>query len=288
MPGKRKRLPDWLRKRVPGNKNIMETRKILNEFGLNSVCQSAKCPNIHDCFSNRTATFMIMGNICTRDCQFCAVQTGTPGALDDEEPLNIARAVEKLGLSHVVITSVTRDDLAAGGAEHFVSTIKEIRQLNSEVIIEILTPDFKNIKEAIEKVVRSGPDIFNHNVETIPRLYERVRPQAEYERSLAVLAYVKNLNPDIFSKSGIMVGLGEKEREVIQVMQDLRDIDCDIFTIGQYLQPSKGHLPVDQYVRPEQFEKYRVIAEDFGFKYVAAGPLVRSSFHASDFSEKFI
>jgi len=283
-----KRLPEWLRKKISVNQNVKETKKILKQYGLNSVCQSAKCPNRGECFSNKTATFMIMGNICTRDCRFCAVPTGDAEPLQEEEPVNIAHAVEELGLKHVVITSVTRDDLEDGGAEHFVKTINEIRKINPETIIEVLTPDFENDRNAIERVIEAKPDIFNHNVETIPELYKKVRPQAKYKRSLSVLKYVDELVEKIFTKSGIMVGLGETVEQVTDVMKDLREVNCDILTIGQYLQPGKEYLPVDEYIKPEQFEKYQEIAENLGFIYVASGPFVRSSFHAKEFSQIYM
>lgn len=288
MMRKRKRLPEWLKKKIPTNQNIKETKKILNKFGLNSVCQSAKCPNIGECFSSKTTTFMIMGNTCTRDCRFCAVQTGEPEPLNEKEPANIAQAVEELGLVHAVITSVTRDDLTDGGANHFAKTIKEIRQLSPEITLEVLTPDFKNNINAIEEVVKAKPDIYNHNVETIPGLYTEVRPQADYKQSLAVLEYVKKLDNRIFTKSGIMVGLGEKEEEVVSVMKDLRAVNCDILTIGQYLQPGKEYLPVEEYIKPQKFEEYKNIADKIGFTYVASGPFVRSSFHARDFSDIYL
>ncbi len=288
MNTERKRLPAWLKKKVSINQNIRDTRNILKKYGLNSVCQSARCPNIGECFSRKTATFMIMGNICTRNCRFCAIPTGDPEPLKEEEPCKLAQATEEMGLKHVVITSVTRDDLSDGGAEHFARTIKEIRKLNPGTVIEVLTPDFKNNKIAIKKVITAGPDIFNHNVETIPELYEKVRPQAKYERSLAVLKYVNDFDDKIFTKSGIMVGLGETKEKVIEVMEELRSVNCDILTIGQYLQPGKEYLPVEEYIEPQKFDEYKKIAQELGFIYVASGPFVRSSFHAQDFSDKYL
>lgn len=282
------RLPDWLRKRVSYHQDMNETEKILSKLELNTVCKSAKCPNLRQCFANKTATFMILGNTCTRNCSFCAVENGEPELLDSNEPGNIAKAVNLLGLRHVVITSVTRDDLADGGASQFVRTVGSIRNLNKNITIEILTPDFNFKKRSLEDIARVSPDIFNHNIETVPTLYDEVRPQALYKRSLNVLAYIKNLNPDIYTKSGIMVGLGETEKEVVAVMEDLLAVNCDILTIGQYLQPSKKHLEVKKYVRPEQFDKYKEIGLKLGFMYIASGPFVRSSFHASDFSDKYI
>ncbi|MFW5986002.1 MAG: lipoyl synthase [Halanaerobiales bacterium] len=283
---KRKRLPSWLRKKYKTNQEIKETKNILNELGLNTVCQSAKCPNIGECFSARVATFMIMGNSCSRSCRFCAVPSGPTEPLNPEEPKNIARAVRKMELAHVVITSVTRDDLDDGGAGHFAATVKEVRKLNPECVVEVLTPDFEKKKSALDKITAIKPDIFNHNVETVPALYDRVRPEANYERSLAVLKYIKDNSENVYIKSGLMVGLGESESEIIEVMEDLREIGCDILTIGQYLQPTKEHLPVDEYIPPAKFEEYKELGEELGFRYVASGPLVRSSFHASDFSEK--
>lgn len=288
MSVKRKRLPKWLRKRNKYNKNVFETRKILKELGLQSVCQNAKCPNMGECYSRKTATFMIMGNTCTRNCSFCAVNNGSPLPLDKEEAKRLASAVKKLSLNHVVITSVTRDDLTDGGAIQFVRCIEEIKKIKSNIVVEILTPDFKMNKDAISSIVDAGPDIFNHNIETTPRLYSEVRPEAIYQRSLDLLEYVKSLDSNIYTKSGIMLGLGELETEVIQVMKDLRRVGCDILTIGQYLQPSKGHLPVMEYIKPEEFEEYKWIGEGLGFKYVASGPLVRSSYQAEDFSCNYI
>ncbi len=288
MSVKRKRLPKWLRKRNPYNKNIMETKKILIGLGLQSVCHSAKCPNMGECFANKTATFMIMGNTCTRKCSFCAVNNGSPSPLDRDEPYNLTQAVEELGLKHVVITSVTRDDLPDGGAIQFVRCINELRKLDSNIVIEILTPDFKMNKEAIRQIVAAEPDIFNHNIETIPRLYSEIRPEAVYRRSLEVLKYIKELDKKIYTKSGIMLGLGETVDEVIQVMKDLRSISCDILTIGQYLQPTKNHYPVVEYIEPVEFEEYQESGERLGFRYVSSGPLVRSSYQADNFSNRFM
>lgn len=288
MPVKRKRLPEWLRKRNPYNRNIIEIKKILNKLGLESVCQNAKCPNIGECFANKTATFMIMGNTCTRNCKFCAVKNGEPMPLDKNEPYQLVQAVRELGLDHVVITSVTRDDLPDGGAVQFVNCIKGIRKLKSKTYIEVLTSDFQMNKEAIKKVVKAGPDIFNHNIETVPRLYPEIRPEAGYQRSLDVLEYAKKLNDKIFTKSGIMMGLGETIEEIIKVMKDLRHIKCDILTVGQYLQPSNNHVPVAKYIKPEQFKKYEEIGKKLGFKFIASGPLVRSSYNAGEFSSKYL
>nr|WP_240951388.1 lipoyl synthase [Caldanaerobacter subterraneus] len=251
----------------------------LKNMALNTVCQSANCPNMGECFARRTATFMIMGNICTRNCRFCAVEKGHPQPLDEEEPGRVAEAARRLGLKHVVVTSVTRDDLPDGGASHFAKTIYELKKLPG-VTVEVLVPDFMGNEEAIRTVVEAKPDVINHNVETVPRLYSRVRPKADYIRSLNLLKKVKELDPLILTKSGIMVGLGETEEEVIEVMKDLRDIDCDMMTIGQYLRPSHKHIEVAEYVTPEQFKRYEEIGYKLGFKHVASGPLVRSSYHA--------
>ena len=283
-----KRLPEWLRKKGISNRQMAETKRILNKLQLKTVCRSAKCPNIGECFAARTATFMIMGEICTRDCRFCAVKKGQPLPLDQSEPSRLAQAVKEMGLKHVVITSVTRDDLRDGGAIQFVRVIEEVRALNRSIIIEILTPDFKGDIRPINQLVQAGPTIFNHNIETVPRLYATVRPQADYQRSLQVLATVKKSDSEIYTKSGLMVGLGEREAEVLEVMRELRVINCDILTIGQYLQPGREHLPVVKYIEPEQFERYQELGRELGFKYISAGPYVRSSFHAADFSEQYL
>jgi len=284
----RKPFPSWLKKRVSFNENYLETSNLLKKLKLNTVCQSANCPNIGECFANRTATFMILGNVCTRNCRFCNVAGGTPEPLDDEEPQRVARAAVELGLKHVVITSVTRDDLPDGGAGHFARTIKEIKKIKPDTIIEVLTPDFRGDQNAINKVVEAFPRIYNHNIETIPELYDRVRPQADYNRSLNLLEYVKKTNERIYTKSGLMVGLGETQKQVIRVMKDLREVGCDILTIGQYLQPSKDHIEIEEYVRPEVFKEYEKIGYELGFKHVASDPFVRSSFHAEEFSRKFM
>ena len=284
----KRRLPEWLRKKGISNQEIAETKRILKKLELNTVCRSAKCPNMGECFADRTATFMIMGEICTRNCRFCAVQKGEPLSLDQTEPKRLARAVKEMGLKHVVVTSVTRDDLNDGGAIQFIRTIQQVRALTPHTTIEILTPDFKGAAEPIKELVRTRPDIFNHNIETIPRLYKTVRPQADYKRSLRLLESVKDMNNQIYTKSGIMVGLGEEEAEVIKVMEELRVIKCDILTIGQYLQPGREHLPVVQYIKPEQFERYKEYGLSIGFKYITSGPFVRSSFHAADFSEQYL
>ncbi len=284
----RRPFPEWLKKKVSFGEGYIRVKNLLKDLNLNTVCQSAGCPNIGECFARGTATFMILGNVCTRNCRFCAVPKGIPEPLDDGEPERVAQAVLRLGLKHVVVTSVTRDDLPDGGALHFAKTIQEIRKAKPDATIEVLTPDFKGDSNAINVVIDAHPDIFNHNVETVPRLYRTVRPQADYKRSLYVLKYVKEKAPEIYTKSGLMVGLGETKDEVVDVMKDLREVDCDILTIGQYLQPTKHHIEIAEFIRPEMFKEYEKIGYDLGFKYVASGPFVRSSFHADDFSEKFL
>ena len=282
----RRPFPTWMKKKLAFNEEYIKTRNILKNLHLNTVCQSAGCPNIGECFARGTATFMILGNVCTRNCRFCAVPKGRPEPLDEEEPKRVAEAVLKMKLKHVVVTSVTRDDLPDGGALHFAKTIEEIRKVRPDATIEVLTPDFKGDHDAIKIVVDAFPNIYNHNVETIPELYKTVRPQANYKRSLELLEYVKSLDDRIYTKSGLMVGLGESVDQVVSVMKDLRSIDCDIITIGQYLQPTKHHLEIVEFITPEIFKKYEEIGYELGFKYVASGPFVRSSFHAEDFFQK--
>ena len=263
-------------------------RNLLRRLDLNTVCEGARCPNLWECFSRFTATFMILGNTCTRNCRFCIVAKGSPLPVDEKEPKRLARAVKKLGLKHVVITSVTRDDLADGGASQFFQTIVEVRSINPYVVIELLIPDFEGKRRAIKQVLEARPDIIGHNLETVPSLYGKVRPKASYERSLELLELVKILQPDIYTKSGLMLGLGENEQEIFSVMEDLREIDCDILTMGQYLQPSRFHLEVRRFIPPSEFEKYRGVAEKMGFLFVASGPFVRSSYKAGEFSSRFI
>ncbi|HHX51650.1 MAG TPA: lipoyl synthase [Clostridia bacterium] len=284
-----RKFPPWMKKRLPALAgNVVATKQVLDKLGLNTVCQSALCPNLGECFARRTATFMILGDTCTRDCRFCAVSSGAPSSVDPGEALRVAQGAAQLGLKHVVITSVTRDDLPDGGAGHFAATIRAIRQHLPEVKIEVLTPDFNGNLNAIKTVIEAQPDIFNHNLETVPRLYPLARPQAEYIWSLCMLEKIKDLSSDIYTKSGIMVGLGEREEEVIKLMEDLRQVNCDILTIGQYLQPSQNHLEVVEYVHPEVFEKYRMAGEKMGFLHVASSPYVRSSFNAGEFSERYM
>jgi lipoic acid synthetase len=274
--------PDWIRVRAPNTRGYADTRKIVKENGLVTVCEEAGCPNIGECWDKKHATFMIMGDTCTRACAFCNVRTGMPGALDANEPEHIGVAVAKLGLSHVVITSVDRDDLVDGGADHFAKTIGAIRAHCPTTTIEILTPDFLRKDGALETVVAAKPDVFNHNLETVPSRYLTVRPGARYFHSIRLLQRVKEMDPDIFTKSGIMVGLGEERNEVLQVMDDLRTADVDFLTIGQYLQPSIKHHSVMRYVPPDEFSGLETVAYTKGFLMVSASPLTRSSHHAGD------
>ena len=277
-----KRKPAWIRVKAPTGPGYRETREIVRENNLRTVCEEAACPNIGECWAKRHATMMIMGGICTRACSFCNVATGKPGALDPFEPTNVARAVADLGLEHVVITSVDRDDLTDGGAAHFAETIRAIRQASPETTVEILTPDFLRKDDALEVVAAAKPDVFNHNLETVPRLYLSVRPGARYFASLRLLDRVKRIDPSIFTKSGIMVGLGEGRDEVLQVMDDMRAADVDFLTIGQYLQPTPKHHVIDRFVTPEEFDSYKTHAFAKGFLMASSSPLTRSSYHAGD------
>ena len=276
------RKPSWIRVKAGGSKVYEETRKIIKDNSLVTVCEEAGCPNIGECWSKKHATMMIMGDTCTRACAFCNVRTGKPAPLDASEPDNVSTAVEKLGLAHVVITSVDRDDLEDGGAQHFVETIEAIRHKSPETTIEILTPDFLRKERALETVVAAKPDVFNHNLETVPSNYLTVRPGARYFHSIRLLQQVKELDPQMFTKSGIMVGLGEERNEVLQLMDDLRSADVDFLTIGQYLQPTKKHHAIKQFVTPEEFKSYETIAYSKGFLLVSSSPLTRSSHHAGD------
>ena len=280
------RKPDWIRVRAPNSPEYHDTRKLMRNLNLTTVCEEAACPNIGECWKQKHATFMILGATCTRACSFCNVATGIPDKLDPMEPARVAIAVQKLGLKHVVITSVDRDDLADGGAEQFVKVISEIRRLAPGTTIEILTPDFKDKGEAVETVARARPDVFNHNLETVPKLYPTIRPGARYFTSLELLNRVKKVDPAIFTKSGLMVGLGEEKVEIMQVMDDLRAAGVDFLTIGQYLQPTPKHAPVDRFVTPDEFKTYETIARAKGFLMVSASPLTRSSYHAdADFAQ---
>jgi lipoic acid synthetase len=278
--------PDWLRVRAPGSPGYLATRRIVRDAGLVTVCEEAGCPNIGECWEKSHATMMIMGEVCTRACGFCNVATGKPGPLDPTEPSRVARAVAQMGLKHVVITSVDRDDLADGGAEHFFQTVLAIRAAAPCATIEILTPDFLKKAGAGERAIAAKPDVFNHNLETVPRLYHSIRPGARYYASLRLLERVKELDPDQFTKSGLMVGLGETRDEVLQVMDDMRCAGVDFITIGQYLQPSRKHAPIDRFVSPDEFSALETIAYAKGFLMVAASPLTRSSHHAGEDFER--
>lgn len=277
-----KRKPSWIRVKAPVSKGYFATKAIVEEHGLHTVCEEAACPNIGECWANKHATFMIMGETCTRACAFCNVATGKPGALDPFEPARTGAAVAKLGLEHVVVTSVDRDDLADGGAEHFAQVIAAIREMAPETTIEVLTPDFMGKEGAVETVVAAKPDVFNHNIETVPRLYPTIRPGARYFTSLALLSKVKELDPSMFTKSGLMVGLGEDKGELAPLMDDLRAADVDFMTIGQYLQPTLKHAAVDRFVTPDEFESYATLARAKGFLLVSSSPLTRSSYHADE------
>ena len=278
--------PDWIKVKAPTSQGYKETRNTMRSLSLTTVCEEASCPNIGECWSKKHATMMIMGEVCTRACTFCNVATGKPGALDPFEPTNVAQAVKQLGLSHVVVTSVDRDDLDDGGAGHFAATIIAIREASPTTTIEVLTPDFLRKKDAWKVVADAKPDVFNHNLETVPGLYAEVRPGARYFESLRLLANVKERDPQSFTKSGIMVGLGEKKMEVAQVMDDLRAADVDFLTIGQYLQPTPKHHAVEAFVTPDEFREYETMAYGKGFHMVSATPLTRSSYHAGEDFER--
>lgn len=278
--------PEWLRIKMQGGENLNQVQKTLDKFGLTTVCHEASCPNRMECFSKKTATFMILGSVCTRGCTFCDVGTGPGQKIDELEPGHIADAVKALDLQYVVVTSVTRDDLPDGGAFHFANVIKEIKKISSKVAIEVLIPDFRGNRDALNTVIAAAPVIINHNIETVPRLYKNVRPQAKYEQSLELLRRVKETTDSIYTKSGMMVGLGETQEEVLQSLKDLRDANCDFLTIGQYLAPSKEHHPVIEYVHPDVFEMYKKAALEMGFRDAACGPLVRSSYKAHEMLEK--
>ena len=277
-----KKKPSWIRSKITNSKEFFLTKTIVNQNNLVTVCQEANCPNITECWSKRHATFLIMGDTCTRACAFCDVITGKPKSLDPFEPYKIANAVNKLNLKHTVITSVDRDDLKDGGANHFYDVIIETKKLNPLTTIEVLTPDFLRKGDSYKKVVEAAPDVFNHNIETVPNLYRQVRPGSRYFASLELLKNVKIINKNIFTKSGIMVGLGENKDEILQVMDDLRSADVDFLTIGQYLQPSEKHHPLDRYYKPEEFDELKSIAESKGFLLVSSSPLTRSSYHADE------
>lgn len=276
-----RRLPSWLKRRLPrGNGNFF-TQDLLRELRLETVCENARCPNRPECYARRTATFMILGNVCTRPCGFCSVAKGRPDDLEDDEPARVAEAAHRLGLRHVVITSVTRDDLPDGGADHFRHCIVAVRQ-RTGAVVEVLTPDFLGDLSAVDRVLEAAPEVFNHNMETVPRLYKRVRGRASYQRSLDLLAHVKRRSPNTVTKSGLMLGLGETTEELFDVLADLRDRGCDTLTLGQYLAPTLKHIPVARYVPPQEFDELAARARTLGFVKVVAGPFVRSSYHADE------
>ena len=277
-----KKKPTWIRSKLTNSKEFFLTKTIVNKNNLVTVCQEANCPNITECWSKRHATFMIMGDTCTRACAFCDVKTGKPGKLDELEPIKISQAVKKLNLKHVVITSVDRDDLEDGGSNHFFEVINQTRKSNPNTTIEVLTPDFLRKGEAYKKVLEANPDVFNHNIETVPSLYLKVRPGSRYFASLELLKNAKKINKKVFTKSGIMVGLGENKDEILQVMDDLKAADVDFLTIGQYLQPSVKHFPLDRYYTPQEFNELGNIAKSKGFLLVSSSPLTRSSYHADE------
>jgi lipoic acid synthetase len=276
------RKPDWLKIKIQTNDAVNELKSMMRERKLNSVCEEAKCPNIHECWSNRTATFMILGKICTRACRFCAVTSGLPSELDLEEPEHVAQSVLDMGLKHVVITSVARDDLADEGSSVFAQTIHAVRRLNPFTGIEVLIPDFGGRKELLQNVLDAKPDILNHNMETVARLSDQVRAKAKYPRSLQLLSNAKEIIPGQKTKSGIMLGLGEDKDEILQTMRDLRKVDCNILTVGQYLQPTMKHLPIRKYYTPDEFKAIKVEGMAMGFSHVESGPMVRSSYHAHE------
>jgi lipoic acid synthetase len=278
-----RRHPDWLKVKIPSGKEYHRIKSLLASSRLHTICEEAKCPNIAECFSKGTATFLILGDVCTRNCTYCNVKKGTPRKLDLEEPARIARIVKKLNLNYVVITSVTRDDLSDGGANIFARTIQRIKELSSKTKIEALIPDFQGNRDSLKRVINAKPYVLAHNLETVERLFPTVRPQGDYGRSLNLLKKTKEMSPCLLTKSGIMVGMREKKEEITEVMKDLREAGCGIFTIGQYLQPSLNHLPVSKYYTPEEFRKFKEIGERLGFLHVESGPLVRSSYHAGEY-----
>jgi lipoic acid synthetase len=280
-PAANRRLPSWLKRNLPrGNENFF-THALLRELRLETVCENARCPNRPECYARRTATFMILGNVCTRPCGFCAVPRGTPEALEDDEPERVAEAAYRLGLRHVVITSVTRDDLPDGGADHFYRCVVAVRE-RTGAAVEVLTPDFLGDPRAVERILEARPEVYNHNVETVPRFYKKVRGRADYRRSLDLLAHVKRRAPGVATKSGLMLGLGETAEELLDTLADLRAVGCDLLTLGQYLAPTLKHVPVARFVPPEEFDALARLARSLGFRQVASGPFVRSSYHADE------
>ncbi|MBM2811074.1 MAG: lipA [Chloroflexi bacterium] len=280
LPPTREGRPDWFKVPFPGGPRYLQLRRLVREERLHTVCEEAHCPNIGECWQHGTATLMLLGDTCTRACGFCAVATGRPGEVDDDEPNRVARTVRTLGLRHAVLTSVTRDDLPDGGAAIFAASIRRIRESSPGCAIEVLIPDLMGNWEALATIVAASPEVLNHNTETVPRLYGRVRPKAVYRRSLELLRHAKGMGPDLVTKSGVMVGLGEGEKELTEVFSDLRSVGVDVLTIGQYLRPSAWHLPIARYYTPAEFQALRVTAETMGFRHVESGPLVRSSYHA--------
>jgi lipoyl synthase len=279
-----RRLPSWLKRNLPrGNENFY-TQELLKELRLETVCENARCPNRPECYSRRTATFMILGNVCTRPCGFCSVPRGIPEILEDDEPQRVAEAAYRLGLRHVVITSVTRDDLPDGGADHFYQCILAVRE-RTGAVVEVLTPDFLGDKASIDRVLDAAPEVYNHNMETVPRFYKKVRGRAEYQRSLDLLEHVKRTRPETVTKSGLMLGLGETTEELMDVLADLRAVKCDTLTLGQYLTPTLKHIPVARYLPPDEFDALAVLARSMGFAHVASGPFVRSSYHADEMAK---
>lgn len=281
----RERLPEFLKRPIINTEKTRMVRKILKANCLNTVCENARCPNKNECYTKHTATFLIMGNVCTRNCRYCNITCRKPEELDVEEPEHIAQAVKELGLKYAVITSVTRDDLQDGGAKHFAKCIEQIRKVSPDTKIEILTPDFKGNENALNIIINAHPDVFNHNIETVKEVFKTARPQGNYETSLFVLKYIKE-NSDIKTKSGLMIGLGETEEQIAQTIKDLYNVNCDILTIGQYIQPSKEHLPVSKYYKPEEYEKLKTLASSIGIKHAQIGPLVRSSYNAANLINK--
>ncbi len=279
----RLRKPEWIRVKMQGGVASNQVKGLLEDLNLSTVCSEANCPNRMECFKRGTATFMVLGNNCTRNCRFCNVTNALPDKVDEKEPMKVANAVKRLGLKHTVITSVTRDDLEDQGANHFRRIVEEIRKETPDVSIELLIPDMQGREDLIDIIIDSEPDVLNHNIETVPGLYDKVRPQAIFERSIGLLGYVRKRKPNMNTKSGMMLGLGETEEQVIDTLKRLREVDCNMLTLGQYLQPSTAHIDVVEYVTPEQFKKYEEIAYEMGFKKVASGPLVRSSYHAENF-----
>jgi lipoic acid synthetase len=275
-----RRHPDWIKVKAPGNPNYLRLKNLMREKNLHTVCEEARCPNIGECWGNKTATFLILGDTCTRGCRFCAIDKGKPVALDAEEPRNVGLAVKDLSLSHIVVTSVNRDDLPDGGANHFAKTVFWIKRLNPGVRVELLIPDFEGNLDALRVVVSSGIEILNHNIETVPRLYRKVRPGHSYECSVNLLKTAKKMQPGVLTKTGMMLGVGETKEEVMTSLRELKEIEVDIVTLGQYLQPSPKLMKVERYLHPEEFQEFKIAAERFGFRHVESGPLVRSSYHA--------